>query len=226
MRVSVRLFSPHRLSVPVAGDQPTQRNPFGMDEQCQRCPALCDTRDHVVHGYGDVTADFLFVATMPSDAADTAGVPLVGDQAGERFHHILGSLGLNNSHPQSTEPELENAYITTLTRCRHPDRGPTETEIQECEPYLNAEIRKINPEILTPVGDTALTEIATEYTTTPATTFDIADDHATSIRGRGFELVPMRHPETMNEADVTAFIDHFDALMARDYRQTKGRRNR
>lgn len=224
--MSVSLFSGRGLTWDVAEDDAPQRNPFGMDEQCRRCPDLCATRTNVVHGYGDVNADFLFVATMPSEASDDAGVPLVGDDAGERFQHILGLLGLNNAHPASTEPELTNAFVTTLTRCHHPSRGPTDTEILECEPYLNAEIRKINPEILIPIGATALTEIATEYTTTPAPSVDIDADHATSIRGRGFELVPMIHPESMTEAQQTAFVDHFEALMARDYRQTKGRRKR
>lgn len=210
----------------MAEDDPPQENPFGMDEACRRCPALCETREQVVHGYGDVTADFLFIADAPTPAADAAGVPLVGDGSGERFQHILGLLGLNNSHPASTTPELDNAFLTQLTRCHHPERGPTDTEIQECEPYLNAEIRKINPEILIPVGERALTEIGVEYTTTPVDELVMEDVHATSIRGRGFELVPMTDPATMTDSEEQAFIEHFEALMERDYRQTKGRRKR
>jgi len=197
-----------------------------MDTACQRCPALCETRTQVVHGYGDVTADFLFVATAPTAAADAAGVPLVDDPGGQRFQHLLGLLGLNNAHPESTTPELDNAFLTHLTRCHHPDRDPTDDEIGACDPYLNAEIRKINPEILIPVGQRPLTELATEFTTKPASSFEIEADHATSIRGRGFELVPMVDPARMTDAEFDAFLEHFEALMARDYRQTKGRRKR
>ncbi len=49
-------------------------------------PALCETRTQVVHGYGDVGADFLFVGERPSAAADDVGVPLVanaGDDTGD-----------------------------------------------------------------------------------------------------------------------------------------------
>ena len=207
-------------------NQQTPSNPFGMDADCRNCPALCETRERVVHGYGDVGADFLFVGEMPSDGADRTGVPFTGDERGERLQDILGRLGLNNSLPSDPEPELENAFVTYLTRCRHPERPPTDEEVDTCDPYLNAEIRMINPEILVPVGGRALREIVTEYTTAPADEFETAEAHATTIRGRGFELVPMADPATMTDDQKTAFLDHFDRLMGRDYRQTKGRRGR
>ncbi|WP_276301415.1 uracil-DNA glycosylase [Halorussus lipolyticus] len=205
-------------------NQQTRANPFGMDAECENCPELCETRERVVHGYGDVGADFLFVGEMPDDESDRTGVPFTGEK-GEVLQNVLGYLGLNNSLPGDDEPELENAFLTYLTRC-HAERSPTDDEIRTCEPYLNAEIRMINPEILVPVGQRALTEIATEYTTTPADEFDAEDDHATTIRGRGFEIVPMRDPGEQSEADREAFVDHFQSLMAGDYRQTKGRRSR
>jgi uracil-DNA glycosylase family 4 len=207
-------------------EQETRHNPYGMDEDCRNCPGLCDQRERVVHGYGDVGADFVFVAESPSAASEDAGVPLVGDDAGERFQHILGSVGLNYSLPSSTEPELENAYVTYLTRCRHPDRAATDGEVRECEPYLNADIRMINPEVLVPVGQRALTELGEEYTTNPAESMDVEDLHASTVRGRGFELVPMVHPGEQSDEQTEAWIDFFLEFRDTDYRQTKGRRNR
>jgi uracil-DNA glycosylase family 4 len=207
-------------------NQQTASNPFGMDADCENCPALCETRERVVHGYGDVGADFLFVGEMPGEGPDRTGVPFTGDERGEALQHLLGLLGLNNSLPTDDEPELENAFLTYLTRCRHPERPPTDEEIGNCDPYLNAEIRMINPEILVPVGQRALTEIATEYTTAEAEGFDVSADHATTIRGRGFEIVPMADPLEQSEGEREAFVEHFLDLMARDYRQTKGRRSR
>jgi uracil-DNA glycosylase family 4 len=206
-------------------NQQTRANPFGMDAECENCPKLCETREQVVHGYGDVGADFLVVGEMPDKGADETGVPFTGER-GEPLQSILGYLGLNNSLPTDDEPELENAFLTYLSRCRDPERPPTDEEIRTCEPYLNAEIRMINPEIIVPVGQRALTEIATEYTTTPAEEFDAVEDHATTIRGRGFEIVPMADPLEVSEAEREAFVDHFQSLMDTDYRQTKGRRSR
>ncbi|MFB6071543.1 MAG: uracil-DNA glycosylase family protein [Halobacterium sp.] len=207
-------------------EQDTRRNPYGMDEDCRNCPGLCDVRDRVVHGYGDVGADFVFVGEAPSEAAERTGVPFTGDEAGERFQHILGSVGLNYSLPDSEEPELENAYLAYLTRCRHPDRGPSDEEVVTCEPYLNADIRMINPEILVPVGQRPLTELGKEYTTQPADDLDVETHHATAIRGRGFELVPMIHPADQTDEETEAFVEFFLELQGQDYRQTKGRRER
>jgi uracil-DNA glycosylase family 4 len=207
-------------------EQDAWRNPFGMDEACRHCGELCETRERVVHGYGDVAADFLFVGEAPGPGAEETGVPLTGDDAGERFQSILGRLGLSNSLPGSDRPELVGTYVTFLTRCRHPERGPTDAEVQACEPFLNAEIRSVNPEILVPVGERALTELARDYTTDDPESFGVETHHATTIRGRGFELVPMRAPGEQTDADADAFVSHFRDLMARDYRQTKGRRGR
>ncbi|WP_458205124.1 uracil-DNA glycosylase [Haladaptatus sp. NG-SE-30] len=200
-------------------------NPFSMDETCTNC-RLCEPREQVVHGYGDVGADFLFVGEMPSEGAEQTGVPFTNDAAGARLQDVLGQLGLSDSASDAAEPDLDNVFLTYLTRCRHPERPPRDEEITTCEPYLNAEIRMINPEILVPVGQRALAEVAEEYTTTPAGEFDIETDHATTIRGRGFELVPMVHPANQTGEQTEAFVQHFLDLMGNDYRQTKGRQGR
>ena len=201
-----------------------------MDEQCTNCPALCETRTNVVHGYGDVGADFLFVGERPTARADAVGVPFLsnGDGNGleDGLYRILQRLGLCASTSDPDAPELANVYLTNLTRCRDPERQPTDEEIETCEPYLNAEIRMINPEIIVPVGERALDAITMEYTTRPASEFDVHDDHATTIRGRGFELVPMIEPARQTDEQTQAWLEHFVELMASDYRQTKGRQER
>ncbi|MBZ6496435.1 uracil-DNA glycosylase [Natrinema longum] len=200
-----------------------------MDEECRNCPALCETRSRVVHGYGDVGADFLFVGERPTARADEVGVPFAGEGGSDGdggVRRLLERLGLCDVTSPVAAPTLENVYLTTLTRCRDPDREPTDEEIGNCDPYLNAEIRMINPEILVPVGERALTELGEEYTTTPAEALALPDDHAARIRGRGFELVPMIHPREQTDDQTQAWLETFVELMASDYRQTKGRQER
>ncbi len=210
--------------------QQTRANPYGMDEDCQNCPALCEPRTQVVHGYGDVGADFLFVGERPSSAADDLGVPFAADDTtatqGTTLRRVLERLGLCDSTSPANAPDLENVYLTNLTRCRDPERPPTDEEVATCEPYLNAEIRMINPEILIPVGERALAQLGVEYTTTPADDLTFPEIHATTVRGRGFELVPMIDPREQTDEQTQAWLEHFVELMARDYRQTKGRRER
>ncbi len=202
-------------------------NPFGMDTACENCPELCGPREHVVHGYGDVGAEFLVVGESPTAASEANGIPFTGEGAGERVQAIFGELGFVRSPPDATEPDVQNVFFTNLTRCRHPDRDPTDREVETCEPFLNAEIRMINPQIIVPVGERALRALAIEYTTRRPDSFDVEAEHATTIRGRGFELVPMVEPATMTDAQADAFVDHLrENVLSRDYRQTKGRQRR
>jgi len=210
----------------VDAHQPEFENPFGMDEQCTNCD-LCENRNSVVHGYGDVGGEFLFLAERPHEGADRTGIPFTGDEHGRRLQSILGELGFVRSEPDADEPDIQNAYCTYLTRCRDPERPPTEQEIDTCEPYLNAEIRMINPQIIVPIGQRVLESLAMEYTTRKPESFDIEAEHATTIRGRGFELVPMLELERQTDADSEAFVDHVtENVFSRDYRQTKGRQSR
>ncbi len=204
-------------------NQRTRENPFGMDEQCRNCPALCETRTQVVHGYGDVGADFLFVLEAPSPGTDEVGLPLVADDG---LRRILEGLALCDATSDPDRPELVNAYVTHLTRCHAPDRGPTDEEVDNCDPFLTAEIRMINPEIIVPVGERALREIGEEYTTTSVADLGIESHHGESIRGRGFELVPMLEPLEQSDGQRQAWLEAFAQLMATDYRQTKGRQER
>ncbi|WP_195892437.1 uracil-DNA glycosylase [Halopiger goleimassiliensis] len=209
-------------------NQRTRANPYNMDETCRNCPALRETRTQVVHGYGDVGADFLFVGERPTPTADATGVPFVREEStqGTSLRRILERLGLCDATSPADEPALENVYLTHLTRCRHPERPPADEEVANCEPYLEAEIRMINPEILIPVGERALAELGTEYTTTPVEELALPATHASRIRGRGFELVPMIEPAEQTDEQTQTWVETFAELLATDYRQTKGRRER
>lgn len=204
--------------------QESQSNPFGMDEECRRCESLCETRDRVVHGYGDVGADFAFVGEAPTAAADGGAVQFTRRE-GRTVFDLLSRIGLCRD-PDAGRPDLTGIYLTTLTRCRHPERGPTDDEVRNCDDYLTAEVRMINPEILLPVGERALDRLVAEYTTHSPEEYDVVDDHATRIRGRGFELFPTVPPAEMSEAQADTFVEAFRDLLASDYRQTKGRRSR
>jgi uracil-DNA glycosylase family 4 len=205
-------------------NQEEASNPFGMDESCQNCAQLCESRETVVHGYGDVSAEFLVLGDSPSETADDSEVPFTGQQ--ERgLLDILAAVDMCED-PDADEPTLDNAFLTYVTRCRHPDRAATDEEARNCEPYLNSEVRMINPEILLPVGQRALEALAFEYTTMSADELDVTEQHATTIRGRGFELIPMVPPAEQSDEQRTAFLETFSEVLGRDYRQTKGRRGR
>ncbi len=72
--------------------QESKSNPFGMDEECQNCPALCETRENVVHGYGDVGAEFIVLGDSPA-----AGPMSPASRSPARV-----SANCSTSSPQST----------------------------------------------------------------------------------------------------------------------------
>ena len=85
----------------------------------------------------------------------------------------------------------------------------------------------MNPQIIVPIGQRVIESLAMEYTTQSPDDFDIEDVHATTVRGRGFELVPMLELDRQTDADSEAFIEHLtENVLSRDYRQTKGRQSR
>ena len=227
---------PQRFACPVEqvsvdARQDTPSNPFGMDEDCENC-RRCETRSNVVHGYGDVAADFLFVAEAPSPEADEAGQPIL---EGTDLGRILEAVGVVDEDADVAADEdsdgigelpLDNAYVTHLTRCHGPE-VPSDEEIAACDPFLTAEIRMINPHVIVPIGGRTLAALAVEYTTRPPGAFDIGDAHATTIRGRGFELVPMLVPERATDEQQESWVKQFiEGVLGRDYRQTKGRQER
>jgi uracil-DNA glycosylase len=81
----------------------------------------------------------------------------------------------------------------------------------------------INPEIIVPVGQRAIEALAFQYTTKSEDDLDVDELHATTLRGRGFELVPMLDPADQTPEQTEAFVEHFADLLGTDYRQTKGR---
>jgi len=201
--------------------QDEMANPFGMDEDCTNCPELVETRSQIVHGYGDVGADFVVIGDQPSAAADETGVPFAGDQS--LVWDILDRVELVEGDPGAAEPVPDDVYLTYVTRCRHPDRAATDEEVTACEAYRSSELRMINPEIIVPVGQRAIEALAFQYTTKSEDDLDVDELHATTMRGRGFELVPMLDPSDQSPEETEAFVAHFADLLGTDYRQTKGR---
>lgn len=207
-------------------NQESPYNPFGMDEECGNCDALCETREQVVHGYGDVSAEFVVVGESPDAGTDQSGVPFLGGPDGTGIMELLRETGFTEEPVDSADPDFDNVFLTYAARCFHPERAPTDEEVRNCEPYLNSELRMINPEVIIAVGQGVLEAIAWEYTTRNAEDFDIEDEHATTVQGRGFEILPMVPPSEQTDDQREAFREHFQQLLERDYRQTKGRRGR
>ncbi len=134
---------------------------------CQRCPRLrayClrvaaerkrQFRDQVywgrpVPGFGDPEARLLIVGLAPAaHGGNRTGRIFTGDSSGNWLYEALHRFGYA-SQPDSTGRDdgqrLTGVYITAAARCAPPANRPTRQELENCRPYLEAEVALL-PEV-------------------------------------------------------------------------------
>ena len=109
---------------------------------CERCPALVESRSRIVDGVGPTDADLLFVGEGPGAQEDEQGEPFVG-RSGDVLDDALRDAGLVRA----------DVRITNCVRCRPPDnRYPTTEELANCRGHLDAEIDRLDPELIVTLG--------------------------------------------------------------------------
>ena len=110
--------------------------------ECERCPALVESRSRIVNGTGPEDADVLFVGEGPGAQEDAEGEPFVG-RSGSVLDEQLRTVGLDR----------ESVRITNCVRCRPPEnRDPSNEELGNCRGYLETEIERLDPEVIIALG--------------------------------------------------------------------------
>jgi DNA polymerase len=108
---------------------------------CRRC-VLARTRNRIVFGVGDPEADIMFVGEAPGFDEDRSGEPFVG-AAGRKLTAWIEELGFTR----------ERVYIANVLKCRPPNnRDPRPEEVERCSPFLEAQIRVIQPKVIVALG--------------------------------------------------------------------------
>jgi len=150
---------------------------------CTRCD-LHRSRTQVVFGQGDPHADLMFVGEAPGFHEDRQGLPFVGP-SGQLLNRLLGDIGLRR----------EDVYICNVVKSRPPrNRDPQPDEIAACRPWLDAQIRLVDPKVVVTLGNFAAKTLL-ETTT-----------GITRLRGRTFPfqgrvLLPTFHPAAALHAE-------------------------
>lgn len=118
---------------------------------CRNCP-LWKLGTQTVFGEGPAKARIVIVGEQPGNREDLAGRPFVGP-AGQLLDRALEEAGVDRA----------TAWVTNAVKhFKWKPRGkvrlhqkPSAGEIDACKPWLDAELRKIAPEILILLGATA-----------------------------------------------------------------------
>ena len=159
--------------------------------ECTKCE-LHKSRTRTVPGEGPHDARIMFVGEGPGQNEDEQGRPFVG-AAGKFLTELLESIGLKRS----------DVFITNIVKCRPPNnRAPRKSEVEACNPYLQSQIRLINPRIVCALG-------------TPAITTLMGDEYSASrfhgkpsTRGE-VTFLPMYHPAAaLYDASLKETIFH------------------
>jgi DNA polymerase len=143
---------------------------------CTRC-RLHQSRTQVVFGQGDPNADLMFVGEAPGFHEDRQGIPFVGP-SGQLLNRLLEGIGLRR----------QDVYICNVVKSRPPqNRDPQPDEIAACRPWLDAQVRLVDPTVVVTLGNFAAKTLL-ETTT-----------GITRLRGRtypfqGRVLLPTFHP--------------------------------
>ncbi len=120
-----------------------------MVRDCAACKLRAGCTQ-TVFGVGDEQADWLFVGEGPGADEDAQGEPFVG-QAGKLLDNMLAAIQLKRGH---------SVYITNIVKCRPPgNRTPHVDEITQCLPYLERQIRLLQPKLIVALGNVAATAL-------------------------------------------------------------------
>jgi DNA polymerase len=118
---------------------------------CRACP-LWRVGTQTVFGEGAATAKVVLVGEQPGDQEDRAGRPFVGP-AGRVLDEALEAAGIDRSAAYVTNAVKHFKWTARGKRRIH--AKPNAAEIAACNPWLQAELDVVRPEVLVCLGATA-----------------------------------------------------------------------
>lgn len=113
--------------------------------QCKHCP-LYKTATQAVPGEGNLQATVVFIGEAPGFYEDQQGIPFVG-RSGKLLDFCLEKIGLQRS----------DVWIGNILKHRPPqNRNPLPQEISACKPFLNRQLKLIQPKFVVTLGRFAM----------------------------------------------------------------------
>lgn len=146
-------------------------------EQLEQVPDEFYEETRFVPAVGSIEATVMLIGEAPGADEVQEGEPFVG-RAGKRLDEILEEIGVDR----------DDLYITNLVKIRPPDnRDPKRDEINAWKPVLDAEIDRIDPDMILTLGNFATKELTG------------TKNGITTVRGKVFrkndhKVMPTYHP--------------------------------
>ena len=113
--------------------------------KCEKCQPY-ESKSNFFFGSGDANANLLIVDEAPALETNSHGVPFLG-KAGKLLDKILLAVDLTRT---------KNIFIVNILKCKPPNnRDPLRSEIEKYIPYLNRQIKIIQPKLILALGKVA-----------------------------------------------------------------------
>jgi uracil-DNA glycosylase len=136
---------------------------------------------------GEIGARMMTIGQAPGITEKEAGRPFNAG-SGTRLFQWLGQAGIDEDWFRRTQ------YMTSVTKCfpgraasGSGDRVPSREEQAFCRPYLDDEIRLVDPDLIIPIGKLAIELFVPKKTR-------LVDLIGTEIEQDGRVIIPLPHP--------------------------------
>lgn len=149
-----------------------------------------------VPGVGPLDADIVLVGEAPGAREVEEGEPFVG-QAGAQLDRVLEDIGVDR----------DQVYITNVVKVRPPEnRTPHVAEIDAWRDVLDAELERISPAVVVPLGTTATQALLD-------TEKGITEIHGQRFEADGYVIMPTFHPAAIlyDRSKRSALVDDLRA---------------
>jgi DNA polymerase len=137
---------------------PATESPAALKRAAERCTAcpLYRNATQVVFGEGPRHPLLILVGEQPGDQEDLSGHPFVGP-AGRILDQALAEVGIDRSAAYVTNAVKHFKWEAHGKRRLH--KKPGAREIAACRPWLDAEIRVLQPRVIVCLGATAVRSV-------------------------------------------------------------------
>jgi DNA polymerase len=132
---------------------PTLRKLRAASARCRGCH-LYMVGTQTVFGEGPETAAVMIVGEQPGDQEDRAGHPFVGP-SGKLLDRALDDAGIDRAEVYVTNAVKHFKWERGAKGQRRIHKKPNDAEIRACHPWLEEELRLIEPQVIVCLGATA-----------------------------------------------------------------------
>jgi len=173
-------------------------------QDCRGCD-LYRYATQAVAGEGPGSAAIVFIGEQPGDTEDHQGRPFVGP-AGRLFDRALEEAGIDRSRVYVTNAVKHFKFEQRGKRRIH--KKPSVSEMRACQPWLEAEIAAIKPEIIVCLGATAAQSVfGSDYRVTKERGKFAKHPWAPHATSTVHPSAILRAPDEQRAAECQLFVD-------------------